>query len=104
MNSMPAHSPAAWAWVRGNAIQLCRCDFDGGWAGVEGFLVCGAFDGPVAGAVAFDHSGVGAVSAFAEWESKDFLDDTSLGVIGCLVRGESPLSLRLRGGSRAGIG
>ena len=63
----------------------------------------GAFDGPVAGAVAFDHSGVGAVPAFAEWESKDFLDDTPVGVIG-LVRGESPRSLRLRGGSPAGIG
>ena len=80
-----------------NAIQLRGGDFDGSGAGVEDLLVLRAFDGPVAGAVAFDHSGVGAVPAFAERESKDLLDDTPVSVIG-LVRGENPRSHRLRGG------
>src|SRR6266536_5309189 len=87
---------------RPNAIQLRGGDFDDSGASVEDFSVLRAFDGPVAGAVAFDHSGIGAVPAFAEWESKDLFDDTPVSVIG-LVRGESPRSPRLRGGSRAGI-
>jgi len=57
----------------------------------------GAFDGPVAGAVAFDDAGVGAVAAFPVGVGEDFLDDPAVRVI-CLVRGESPRSRRLRGG------
>ena len=56
-----------------------------------------AFDRAVAGAVAFDDAGVGAVSAWSERESEDLLDDAAVPVIG-LVRGESPRSHRLRGG------
>ena len=80
-----------------NALKLRGCDFDGGWPGVADLSVSGAFDGPVAGAVAFDNSGVGAVPAFPERESEDFLYDTPEAFIG-LVRGESPRSRRLRGG------
>ena len=80
-----------------NAIQLRGCDFDGGWPGVEDFSMFRAFDRAVAGAVAFDDAGVGAVSAWSERESEDLLDDTAVPVIG-LVRGESPRSHRLRGG------
>jgi hypothetical protein len=64
----------------------------------------GAFDGSVAGAVAFDDAGVGAVSAFLVGVGEDFVDEASVGVVIGAVRGESPRSRRLRGGSRAGIG
>jgi hypothetical protein len=64
----------------------------------------GAFDGAVAGAVAFDDSGVDAVAAFPQGESEDFLDHTPQGVVIAEARGESPRSRRLRVGLPAGIG
>src|SRR6266545_7958558 len=88
---------AAPAGSSRNAIQLRGCDFDGGRPGIAGSSVFGAFDGPVAGAVAFDHAGVGAVSARPERMPEDFLDHAPKDVI-VLVRGESPRSRRLRGG------
>ena len=57
----------------------------------------GAFDGPVAGAVAFDDAGVGAVSAFPVGVGEDF-GFHSLYCVMDLVRGKSRWSLRLRGG------
>jgi hypothetical protein len=84
--------------ARVNALKLRGCDFDGGGPGVEDFLVSGSFDGPVARAVAFDDSGVGAVAAFPEGESEDFVDDSAVRVVIAAVRGEIPRSRRLRGG------
>lgn len=88
-----------------NAVDLSGPDFDGGRAGVADFsMFSAAFDGPVAGAVAFDHAGVGSVSTFAEWVSENFVDHALEGVVIRVVRGEIPRSRRLRGESRAGIG
>jgi len=57
----------------------------------------GSFDGPIAGAVTFDDSGVGAVSSFSERELRDGFDDPLVRVA-FIERGESPRSPRLRGG------
>jgi hypothetical protein len=85
-----------------NGLQLCGGDFDGDWPGVNDSAMLGAFDGPVTGAVAFDHPRMGAVAAFGEGVSED-LGDGSAGDVTGLVRGESPRGRRLRGGSLAGI-
>src|SRR6266581_5514237 len=71
--TLPAASPRDWsrAGLRRNALQLRGCDFDRCWPGVDDLAVLGTFDGPVAMAVAFDDSGVSAVSAFPERESED---------------------------------
>ena len=89
--------------ARPNALQLRDCDFDGGGAWVEDFSVFGSFDGPVAGAVAFDDAGVGAVSALAVGVGEDF-GFHSLYCVRDLVRGKSRWSLRLRGGLPVGSG
>ena len=89
------------AGTRANPLR--DCDFDGGGAWVEDFSVFGSFDVPVAGAVAFDDAGVGAVSAFAVWVGEDF-GFHSLYCVMDLVRGKSRWSLRLRGGLPVGIG
>jgi hypothetical protein len=75
-------------------FKLRGCDFDGGGPVVAGLAVFSAFDGPVAGAVAFDHSGVGAGSAFVERVFEDFCDDAAVGGVVSAVRGESPRSVR----------
>jgi len=54
---------------------------------VAGFLMLGAFDGPVAGAVAFDDAGVGAVAAFPVGVGEYLGDHRAVRVI-CLVRGK----------------
>src|SRR2546423_12240031 len=50
--------------ARPNALQLRGCGFDGCGAVVADFSMLGAFDGPVAGAVAFDDAGEGAGGGF----------------------------------------
>jgi hypothetical protein len=84
-------------------FKLRGGDFEGGWPVVADLAVLWSFDGPVAGAVAFDHSRIGAVLAFAERVVEDLVDDAAVGGVASAVRGENPRSRRLRGGSPAGI-
>jgi schlafen family protein len=86
-----------------NGVQLRGCDFEGGRPVVEDLAVLTAFDGPVARAVAFDHPRVCAVSTFVARVVENFVDDAAVGGVATAVRGESPRSHRLRGGSPAGI-
>jgi hypothetical protein len=60
------------AKARPNALQLRGCDFDGCGAVVADLSMLGVFDGPVAGAVAFDDAGVGVVAAFPVGVGEDF--------------------------------
>jgi hypothetical protein len=86
-----------------NGVQLRGRDFDGGGPVVADFAVLWSFDGLVAGAVAFDHSGVGTVSTFLARVVEDLVDDAPVRGVATAVRGESPQSHRLRGGSPAEI-
>jgi hypothetical protein len=82
-------------------LKLRGGDFDGSGPVVEDLVVLSAFDGLVAGTVAFDHSWVAAVPTFAERVFEYFSDDAAAGGVATAERGESPRRHRLRGGSPA---
>ena len=94
---MPLGLGIGRARIRGNALKLRGCDFDGWRCWVVDLFVVGSFDGSVAGAVAFDDAGGGAVASASVGVFEDFGEDAVARPIK-VCRGKSPRCLPLLGG------